>query len=83
MARSPQKAIRGLAFENDSGGEHAMSDGVAGGGELASLSDRAAGFGAVGAGCVLLTFGAHATKGAHGSGEFWQIERHLLILRGI
>jgi hypothetical protein len=32
----PEKAIRGLAFEDDGGGQHSVSDGVAGGGELAS-----------------------------------------------
>jgi hypothetical protein len=57
-----EKAIRGLAAENDGGGEHTVSDGVAGGGEFAHRCDRAMGFTAVGAGCVLLTFGTHATK---------------------
>jgi hypothetical protein len=40
----PKKAIRGLAFENYGAGQHTVSDGVTGGGELALRSDRAAGF---------------------------------------
>jgi len=39
-----EKAIRGLAFENDGGGQHAVGDGVTGGGDLALRSDRAVGF---------------------------------------
>ena len=64
-----KKAIRGLAFENYRAGEHAMFHGVAGGGELSRGSDRAAGFGSVRAGCLLLTFGAHAIKRARGMGD--------------
>jgi hypothetical protein len=54
-----KKAIRGLAFEDDSVGEHAMLQSVLGGVEFSGLSDRAVGFGAVFAGCLLLPFCAH------------------------
>ena len=60
------EAILGLAFENDGGGEHAMRDGVAGGGEFALGSGRAVGFAAVGAGCLLLEIGAHMPLQEHG-----------------
>jgi hypothetical protein len=68
-----EKAIRGLAFENNCGGEHAVSNGVAGGSELACRGDRAAGFTAVGAGCVLLTFGTHVTIKSTRKGGWWRI----------
>ena len=74
-----QKAIRGLAVENDGGGQHSVSDGVAGGGALALRSDRAMGFGAVGAGCVFLTFGTHATKRTREKGAGAELEGNLLI----
>jgi len=74
-----KKAIRGFVFQNDRAGEHAMSHGIAGRRELARRSDGAAGFGAVGTGCLLLTFGAHATKRARGIGVADEFGRVLLI----
>ncbi len=53
------KAVLRFAFENDGAGKHAMSHGVAGGGEFALGGGGAAGFGAVGAGGLGLTFGTH------------------------
>jgi hypothetical protein len=39
-----KKAIRGLALENYRAGQHAVGEGVTGGGDLALRSDRAVGF---------------------------------------
>jgi len=76
------KAIRGLALENDCAGEHAMLEGVAGGGELAFLSDGAAGFGAVGAGCLLLTFSTHANTRAREKGDGGELGEGFVDSRG-
>ena len=62
MGEETEKAIRGLAFEDYRAGEHSVSEGVTGGSELTLRTNRAVGFGAVDAGCVLLTFGAHTTR---------------------
>jgi hypothetical protein len=73
------EAISDLAFENDGIGEHAVSYGVEGGVDFALGSDGAAGFGAVGAGSLDLTFGAHDLVLHVKEGEFSGMGGGLLI----
>jgi hypothetical protein len=77
-----QKAIRGLAFENDGAGEQTVLLGVAGRGALALRSGRAAGFGSVGARSLFLTFGAHGNKRAHEMGDGGELGGSFVDLRG-
>src|ERR1700685_799727 len=53
------EAVLRFAFENDGAGKHAMSHGIAGGGEFALGGGGATGSGSVGAGGLGLTFSTH------------------------
>jgi hypothetical protein len=54
------EAFFGFAPQNNGSGEHAMSQGIAGGGKFALGSDGTAGFGAVSTGSLFLVFSSHS-----------------------
>jgi hypothetical protein len=59
-----------FALDRDGFGEHAVIEAVAGGSEPAGGRDRPAGFGAVGAGGIVLEFGAHIFRFSIGMGDW-------------
>src|SRR5262249_10191079 len=76
------ESLLGFAAEDDGSGEKAVFYGVAGGSVFAFRSDRAAGFCAVGAGSLILTFSSHFDSRMHGRGrDFGDLERVGLILK--